>query len=187
MRPIDSGTIGVMRLAAAARSWALVWGLLACAIAAAEQAPDATPTTRDEAQADAAQPFWRLAYSPYTYHFSNDSAHHPVSVFGAERQRADGFLLGAAYFRNSFDQPSAYAFVGQRIDHWISDRMFLYWSAGVLYGYKGAYAHKVPLNFHGFSPGAIGAVGWQFSPQWSTQVNLLGTAGLMFQVSRDLR
>lgn len=65
--------------------------------------------------------------------------------------------------------------------------MFLYQSAGVLYGYKGAYAHKVPLNFHGFSPGAIGSVGWRLTPRWSTQVNLLGTTGLTFQLSCDLR
>jgi len=110
-----------------------------------------------------------------------------VHLFGAERQRADGFLVGAAYFRNSFDQPSAYAFAGQRIDHWLGERLFLYWSAGVLWGYKGAYAHKVPLNVHGFSPGAVGAVGWQITRQLSTQVNLLGTSGLMFQLSLDLR
>jgi hypothetical protein len=108
-------------------------------------------------------------------------------LVGAERQRNDGHVLGAAYFRNSFGEPSAYAFFGERIDHWHGERIFLYWSAGILYGYTGAYAHKVPLNLHGFSPGAVGAIGWQLTPSVSTQVNLLGTAGLMFQISFDLR
>jgi len=34
---------------------------------------------------------------------------------------------------------------------------------------------------------AIPAVGYQFTPQWSGQVNILGKAGLMFQVNYTVR
>ena len=54
------------------------------------------------------------------------------------------------------------------------------------YGYKGRYKDKVPLNMHGLSPGFVMSVGWQFNRRWSTQVNVLGTAGLMWQLSMDM-
>ncbi|MEO8187591.1 MAG: ABC transporter ATP-binding protein [Burkholderiaceae bacterium] len=188
--PADGGgelsRIDVMGLAArisALASCLLVW--VGAAAQTVPQAPGGEPSA--EPFGTAAKPFWRLALSPYTLHFSNDSHHRSVYMVGAERQRPDGYLLGAAYFRNSFGEPGAYAFVGQRIDHWHGGRLYLYWSAGVLYGYKGEYAHKVPLNVHGFSPAALGGIGWQLTRELSTQVNLLGTSGLMFQLSVDLR
>jgi hypothetical protein len=124
---------------------------------------------------------------PYTYHFSNDPDHRRLHLIGAEWQRPDGFLVGAAYFRNSYDQPGAYVFAGQRIGNLYKDA-FVYLSAGVLWGYKGPYAHRVPFNNDGISPpGLIGGVGWQLTRQLSTQLNLLGTSALMFRFSFDLR
>ena len=182
----NASTMGVMRLASV-RIAALASGVFAGIGAAAQMPPDASGAEPGVAARGAERPFWRLAVSPYTFHFSNDSNHRPVRLIGAERQRPDGYLLGAAYFSNSFGEPSGYAFFGRRVDHWYADRMFLYGSVGLLYGYKGEYAHKVPLNFHGFSPGAIVGLGWQLTPALSTQVNLLGTSGVMFQFSIDLR
>ena len=46
---------------------------------------------------------------------------------------------------------------------------------------------KVPLNYRGFSPVGVVSMGWQFTPTYSAQVNLLGSAALMFQVSASLR
>jgi hypothetical protein len=45
----------------------------------------------------------------------------------------------------------------------------------------------VPLNYKGFSPGAVASVGWQFTPMVSAQVNFLGNSAIMFQVSADFR
>src|SRR3954452_7279832 len=131
-------TIGVMRLVAP-RISALASALFACAVALAEPAPTRGETRSGAPPLEAAaKPFWRLAFSPYTYHFSNDSEHRPVRMFGVERQRAAVSLMAAAYVRNSFAQPGAYGFAGQRIAHWLAEPLFLYWSAGVLWGYKGA-------------------------------------------------
>ena len=45
----------------------------------------------------------------------------------------------------------------------------------------------MPFNHNGFSPGAALTLGWQFTPRFSLQVNEVGTAGVMFQLSVDLR
>ena len=125
--------------------------------------------------------------SPYTYHYSHDPAHRPVRMIGVERQSADGIVWGGTYFSNSFGQPSAYLYGGQRLNNW-SDYtpLFAQWTAGLLYGYKGEYKDKVPFNHGGYSPGAVLSVGWQFTPLYSAQLNVLGNSALMFQVSVDL-
>jgi len=41
----------------------------------------------------------------------------------------------------------------------------------------------VPLNFRGLSPAVIPAIVYEVKPGYSAQVNILGTAGLMFQFS----
>jgi hypothetical protein len=131
--------------------------------------------------------FWRVIYSPATYHYSYDAAHRYVWMIGAERQRTDGIVWGATYFSNSFGQPSAYVFGGERMANWSAyPQLFAEWNAGLLYGYKGQYADKVPLNRRGFSPGLVLAVGWQFTPAYSAQLNVLGNSALMLQVSVDL-
>jgi hypothetical protein len=130
---------------------------------------------------------WRLVASPYTRHFRPSPEHHPVHVLGLERQLDRRMLLGAAYFRNSFAQPSAYVYVGQRLEGGLGlPQLYLQWSAGVLYGYKGAYKNKVPLNVDGFAPGAVLSVGWQLTPDYSVALHALGDAGVMLQFALEL-
>jgi hypothetical protein len=136
--------------------------------------------------AEAAPKNWRLMMSPLTLHFTYDPEHKYVYMLGLERQYTGGLVLGAAYFQNSFGQPSAYAFAGRRFTH-VADvePLFVEINAGVLYGYVPPYNHKVPFVVHGFSPGALAAAGWQFTPTISAQVNMLGLAAVMFQFSVD--
>ena len=47
--------------------------------------------------------------------------------------------------------------------------------------------HKVPLNYKGFSPGALIGLGWQFNSHWAATAHMLGDAGMMFQLSYDWR
>ena len=130
---------------------------------------------------------WHFLVSPFMEHFRYSPEHRRVYAIGGERLRDNGVLGGAAYFSNSFGQPSAYVYAGRRyfgllgIPQWTGQ-----WTAGVLYGYKGEYAHKVPLNHKGFAPGAVVSTGWQFSKSVSTEVHLLGDAGLMLQFSYRL-
>lgn len=127
---------------------------------------------------------WRLVLSPYTHHWRYSDEHSEVYALGIERQMQKGWLIGASYFRNSFGQPSAYAYLGRRYEHqlWL-DPLYWQWSAGILYGYVGKYQRKVPLNVGGFSPGAVLSLGWNFTPQTAVQFNLLGDAAVMLQLS----
>lgn len=142
------------------------------------------------AAAATSEDHWRLMGSPYTvhYHKDNDGEHQPVYMIGLERQRSDGWVWGGIYFSNSFGQPSGYVYVGEKITQFSRwDKLFVQWTAGVLYGYKYPYEDKVPFNVNGFSPGATVGLGWQFTRDFSMQAIALGAAGLMFQVAIDLR
>lgn len=131
---------------------------------------------------------WRLLLSPYALHFRYSPEHKQVWALGVERQRDDGWLGGASYFRNSFGQPSGYAYIGKRYDHLLGDTLlFAQWSAGVLYGYVGKYKTKVPLNYRGFAPGALASMGWQINAQSSATLHVLGDAGLMLQLAYAFR
>ena len=153
-----------------------------CAGARAEGEPEGRAFPGSAAgPPDVAQ--WRAMASPLTVHFSSDSDHKPVVLFGLEREHPNGVVWGGAVFSNSFGQPSGYAFGGQRFYRWSPwEPMYAEWTAGLLYGYRGEYKHKVPFNYNGFSPGLTVGIGWRYSPTVAAQVNLLGTAGLMLSL-----
>jgi len=155
-----------------------------CHCLAASRPPVPEDDTREETAA-----FWRFYASPLTRHVSSSPDHRAVYSLGVERQYPSGFLVGAAAFRNSFGQPSAYAYGGYRFDSPFSSvpELFFQLSAGVLYGYKEPYENKVPFNHHGVSPGAVAAIGWEFSRAFSAQINVLGDSAFMLQLSFDLR
>lgn len=131
----------------------------------------------------------RWQFSPYTYHYSEDPEHKPVVMIGLERESADHSIDGAAFFTNSFGQPTVYWYPlghSYKAVGGIED-LSIKWTAGLLYGYRAPYESKVPMNFRGLSPALIPAVVYEFDPGRSVQVNILGTAGLMFQFSMPFR
>jgi len=131
----------------------------------------------------------QLQMSPYTRHRTYDDNHKSVYMIGLERERANGKLDGLNLFTNSFGQPSLYLYPwgGTWHDLWGVDALSFKWTAGLLYGYVEPYENKVPLNYNGFSPAAIIAFSYEFTPGWSAQVNVLGTAALMFQLNMELK
>lgn len=130
----------------------------------------------------------RWQFSPVTYHFSQDPEHKNVVMVGVEREHADGKLDGLTVFTNSFGQPTLYFYPWGGVVKALAgyDKLSFKWTAGLLYGYREPYENKVPLNFSGFSLAVIPALAYEFKPGWSAQVNILGTAGLMFQISGPL-
>jgi hypothetical protein len=131
---------------------------------------------------------WRTVASPLTLHWRFSAEHRHVYALGMERQSDDRWLLGGSLFRNSFGQPSAYVYLGHRSDKLLGKpELFFQWSAGMLYGYKGKYKSKVPLNLNGFAPGAVLSLGWQFDRHVSVAAHALGDAGVMFQLGYDWR
>jgi hypothetical protein len=147
----------------------------------------AAPGTAAVDDSPSAGPTWRLLGSPYTYHYSRDPEHKYVWAVGVERESATHGILGASYFSNSFGQPSGYIYGGERLYGGFTDsRFYAQWTAGLIYGYRGQFAHKVPLNYKGFSPGAVLSVGYQFAPRVEVQLNVLGTSALMLQFNVNL-
>ena len=131
---------------------------------------------------------WRASLAPWAPHFRRSEEHRNVWAVAIERQRPDDWLAGFSYFRNSFGQPSAYAYVGKRFNRlWDVEPLFFQASAGVLYGYKGKYKNKVALNVAGFAPGALVGLGWKFDERSSATLHLLGDAAVMLQLSYDFK
>lgn len=129
--------------------------------------------------------FYLLA-SPYSYHFSHSPEHKDVYMLGLERIRDRREVAGFVFFSNSFGQPSTFIYPWGRVYEGLwsfAPRWYFKWAAGLLYGYKEPYENKVPMNYNGFSPGFILAIGRPVTEDLSVQVNLLGNSGLMFQAA----
>jgi hypothetical protein len=168
-------------------SCAVSGALLTVQPAAAADEP-AGPGLTGWANRTLGQGYWRLAASPFSAHYRYSAEHRYVWAVGTEWQRNDDWLGGASFFSNSFGQPSAYIYVGKRFPGMFGvPELFGQLSGGMLYGYVGKYKKKVPLNYNGFSPGALASMGWQFNKNSSAAVHLLGDAGFMVQLSYDLR
>lgn len=126
---------------------------------------------------------WEVSFSPYTLHFHPSEDHKPVVSLGLLKGLEGNWIAGGSVFSNSFGQPSAYLFLGQRyVNPFGWDKWYLQWNAGVLYGYVGEYKDKVPFNYKGFSPGFVPSIGYQFTDRIYGELDLLGNSGLMFTV-----
>jgi hypothetical protein len=139
-------------------------------------------------EASSTDAVWRVEFSPWTHHYRFSEDHKDVWALGLERETPDHAMYGLTAFSNSFGQPSAYAYYGHVFNN-VSDRyesLYLKLTVGIIYGYKVPFEDKVLLNYNGFSPAIIPAVGWHLDNNWSVQTNFLGTAAIMFMVSRRL-
>ena len=129
---------------------------------------------------------WKLTFSPIVYHWKYDPDHKPAFIFALEQRVAGNRFCGLSLFRNSFGQPSAYAYVGQRWDHfWGMPQLSVKLTAGVIYGYTGQYEDKVPFHWNGFFPGVAPSLVYQFTPRDSLDLVVLGTAAVAFAYSRN--
>jgi hypothetical protein len=122
--------------------------------------------------------FWQAQASVYTRHFSPSPEHNNhQQLIGLERNQADGWIYGGATFKNSFNQRSFYGYAGKRFEH-PNHPIYAKLSGGLLYGYKGRYKDKIPLNRFGVAPAFIPAVGVHLGPVTAEMV-LLGNSAAM--------
>lgn len=145
--------------------------------------PSAGEIAEDEQKKDGV---WELVISPGAYHFSNEDAHTHVYLVGIEREQPDNFLWGFSAFQNSFGQASAYAYYGYTWNEFWPGHpnWYIKLTGGIIYGYTGKYEDKVPFNHNGFGLGIIPGLGYRFTPKDAAQINLLGSAGLIFTYNR---
>lgn len=127
----------------------------------------------------------RFRTSIYTMHFSHNPEHNNhQKLINLEYVRNDQWLIGAAYFRNSFNQPSEFIYGGRDFTFWQPNadwRLRGSLSLGILHGYKGKYKHKIPLNSSGFAPAIIPTLGLDYKSVF-LETTLFGTAGIMSTV-----
>ncbi|MFZ5958253.1 sn-glycerol-3-phosphate transporter [Pseudomonas knackmussii] len=123
--------------------------------------------------------YWYLQTSVITRHWHHDPDHNNhQDLIGLERNRADGWLVGGATFRNSFSQRSNYVYAGKRYEMADSPLYFKV-TAGALQGYHGKYRDKIPLNHHGVAPAVIPSIGAQFGRFGAEFVVLGNSAGMI--------
>jgi hypothetical protein len=126
-------------------------------------------------------PRWYFQTSYYTRHYSPDPRHlNDQRLVNFERLIGNDNLYGAAFFDNSFNQPSQYVYVGRRWRPFESaEIVHVKLTAGVLHGYKGEFQDKIPFNGRGIAPAILPAVGISGN-RFATEVVLFWTAGAMF-------
>jgi len=166
---------------------ASVAGLLIMWLSPSVNAQDAAPGNSANA------PCWEIQVAPFALHWSNSSEHKHVYLLGIDRIHpakpswvaADETVWGVSAFRNSFGQPSVYAYAGYRWNSLFGHPPLSFkLTGGLLYGYRKPYENKVPFNHNGFSPGLIPTVGYQLTANDSIQTGILGTAGMIFMYGR---
>lgn len=123
-----------------------------------------------------------VTLSPYTVHWHPSEDHKPVVLVGYNQHLRGDYFCGFSVFSNSFGQPSATVYVGRTWENFWPSQPLVYGKivAGIMYGYKGKFKDKVPLNYGGFSPLVLPALGYQFKPQDAVELQLLGNSALMF-------
>lgn len=124
---------------------------------------------------------WYVQTSVWTKHFSPDPEHNNrQDLLGVERQYDNDWLWGGATFRNSFSQRSVYAYGGWQF--FVPETPFYAkLTAGLLWGYRGEYRDKIPLNRLGVAPAILPSVGINWN-SIGAELVVFGTAGTMVNV-----
>ncbi len=123
-----------------------------------------------------------LQTSLYTRHFEPEPDHNNnQQLIGLELHDPNRWFAGAAWFKNSYDQPTWYFYGGREFVLWrpsadASVRAKL--SGGVLRGYKGEYQDNIPFNNFGIAPAVLPSIGMQWH-RLETDLIVFGTAGMM--------
>ena len=109
---------------------------------------------------------------------SSDS-HSPAWDYGSLDSDLYRQVGGNYFFPDQTVYSNDWAAVGKST----RDGVFVKLSAGLVYGYKGQYEHRLAFNHHGFAPVVIPAFGWRYSNGTELQVDALGLSALMFQIA----
>ncbi len=143
-----------------------------------------TSTARADVFADGDQVM--LQTGPYVVHWSSSTDHNNWPwLVGVEWESASRWEIGAAYFRNSFDQPSWYIYAGKRwFLHSENQGLYAKLTGGPLYGYRDPYEDKIPVNHDGLGLVVLPAIGYQYQ-RANAQIVFIGSAGIMLTFGYD--
>jgi hypothetical protein len=126
---------------------------------------------------------WYFQTSAVTVHFDPNPDHNnDQQLLNVEWQNRGRWVLGGAYFQNSFGQPCQYVYGGRMWRPFArQSSLYLKLTGGVVHGYKGTYQNNIPLNGLGVAPALLPAVGFS-GRRFASEVVMFGTSGLMFNV-----
>ena len=129
---------------------------------------------------------WTLIAMPLVVHWESSPDHRYSFAFAIERRNeSTDFLQGFSLFRNSFGQPSTYAYIGQRWSNvWGNPNITFKLTGGILYGYVDKWKDRVPFNNNGFSPAVVPVLVYHLDRDQSFDVMVLGVGGLGFSYSK---
>ncbi|TVP56860.1 MAG: hypothetical protein EA349_07565 [Halomonadaceae bacterium] len=123
-----------------------------------------------------------LQTSLYTTHYNPKPEHNnDQQLVGLELHNPEGWLLGGARFLNSFGQETVFAYGGQERTFWRSGTQLsahAKLAVGIIHGYRGEFADKVPMNNLGVAPGVLPSIGLRWD-QLHAEAVLFGLAGTM--------
>jgi len=123
---------------------------------------------------------WNIQTSLYTKHWDEDPEHaNHQKLIGPELVFENDYMVGLAIFRNSFDQPSQYLYIGKTWRLFRSEYFYFKLTGGLLHGYKEPHEDKIPLNGLGVAPAILPAFGFRY--KWlMLEAQIAGTAALTF-------
>jgi len=126
--------------------------------------------------------------SLYSMHFNDDPEdNNRQNSINFEWRKNTGFLLGFAYFKNTFYQPSQYLY-GGKIFRPFDNHQYIYFkiTGGLLHGYKGEYKDKIPFNSLGVAPAILPAAGLSYK-NFTTELVPYGIRGIILTLGYDFR
>ena len=107
---------------------------------------------------------WTVQTSVYTWHWDPEPEHNNQQhLLAVESHFNNHWLVGAAVFRNSFDQSSQLLYMGKKWDLFESQYWYFKVTGGLLHGYKEPYEDKIPYNGLGVAPVLIPSVGFRLN------------------------
>ena len=121
---------------------------------------------------------WNIQTSLYTKHWDPEPDHtDKQKMIAPELVFENDYLVGLAVFRNSFDQPSQYLYIGRTWRLFRSEYFYFKLTGGLLHGYKEPYEDKIPLNGLGVAPAILPAFGFRY--KWfMMEAQIAGAAAL---------
>jgi hypothetical protein len=123
---------------------------------------------------------WTAHYS--TNEDDDEEYNNQQNLIGVEVHNPERWFTGAAWLKNSFDQPIWYFYAGREFPLWqpsedLEVRAKL--TAGGLRGYDGDKKDKISYNSLGIAPAILPTIGARWG-RFEADMLLFGTAGAMF-------
>ena len=157
-----------------------IWALLACALLVFSTSVNAQEDTASEADESSGWKIsgWNIQTSLYTKHWDADPDHtNHQKLIGPELVFENNYLVGLAIFRNSFDQPSQFLYIGKTWRLFRTDWFYFKLVGGLLHGYKEPFEDKIPFNGLGVAPAILPSFGIRYK-RVMLEAQIAGTAAI---------